>query len=210
GQVQGMNMKAGILLSGDSLVLQRVTRLRAGQYRCSATNKVATVTSPPVRLMIRYMPECDTFHTTYFIYDKPINVTCTVASNPSVSSIYWQWNNSNDVIKTDIISTEEEISSAQLTVNPLTNREDRALSCWAENEMGKQTKACGFTFKVAQMPLPLSSCRLANITASSLSLTCQTPHVPTPGATTLYRAEVRSTTSTSGIFTHAIFQCWEV
>ncbi|XP_071512282.1 uncharacterized protein [Panulirus ornatus] len=39
------------------------------------------------------------------------------------------------------------------------------------------------------MPLPLSFCRLANITASSLSLTCQRPAVATDVAT-LYRAEV--------------------
>lgn len=37
----------------------------------------------------------------------------------------------------------------------------------------------------------MSSCRLANITASSLSLTCQRPDVAAAG-TTLYRAEVRS------------------
>lgn len=43
---------------------------------------------------------------------------------------------------------------------------------------------------VTEAPLPLSSCRLANITASSLSLTCQRPDVAAAG-TTLYRAEVR-------------------
>ncbi|KAK3870024.1 hypothetical protein Pcinc_024703 [Petrolisthes cinctipes] len=37
--------------------------------------------------------------------------------------------------------------------------------------------------------MPLSSCRLANITASSLSLTCQRPDTPAAG-TTHYRAEV--------------------
>lgn len=40
-----------------------------------------------------------------------------------------------------------------------------------------------------ETPLPLSSCRLANITASSLSLTCQRPDVDAAG-TTIYRAEV--------------------
>ncbi|ROT78550.1 hypothetical protein C7M84_002726 [Penaeus vannamei] len=51
------------------------------------------------------------------------------------------------------------------------------------------TSAHSPTKRVAEMPLPLSSCRLANITASSLSLTCQRPNVATAG-TTLYRAEV--------------------
>ncbi|KAK7076043.1 hypothetical protein SK128_001099 [Halocaridina rubra] len=55
--------------------------------------------------------------------------------------------------------------------------------------MGMQVKPCFFSVKVAQTPLPLSSCRLANITASSLSLSCQRPQTPIAG-TTLYRAEV--------------------
>ena len=48
----------------------------------------------------------------------------------------------------------------------------------------------------AETPLPLSSCRLANITASSLSLTCQRPDVDAIG-TTHYRAEVGDATTPS-------------
>ncbi|XP_042874392.1 hemicentin-1-like [Penaeus japonicus] len=187
--VQVQNVSMGVILSGESLVLQKVSRQKAGQYRCSATNPLATVVSQPVHLQIKYKPECQTSPTTYFIYDKPINVTCSVTSFPPVTEIHWQWNSSNDVISTEPITEEEERVSAQLTVEPIKSREDRTLTCWAVNEMGKQSRPCGFAVKVAQMPLPLSSCRLANITASSLSLTCQRPNVATAG-TTLYRAEV--------------------
>ncbi|XP_037787419.1 hemicentin-1-like [Penaeus monodon] len=187
--VQVQNVSMGVILSGESLVLQKVSRQRAGQYRCSATNPLATVVSQPVRLRIRYKPECLTSPTTYFIYDKPINVTCTVSAYPSVNYIQWQWNNSNELTKTPPVTESREKASSQLTVFPTEGREDRVLSCWAVNEMGRQVKPCGFSVKVAQMPLPLSSCRLANITASSLSLTCQRPNVATAG-TTLYRAEV--------------------
>lgn len=102
------------------------------------------------------IPECDTFPTTYFIYDKPINVTCTLSSYPPVTSIHWQWNNSNEVIMTKPINAELEKSFSQLTVNPIQSREDRALSCWAVNEMGSQTKPCGFTFKVARKSFTLT------------------------------------------------------
>ncbi|XP_068241323.1 B-cell receptor CD22-like [Palaemon carinicauda] len=188
-KVQVQNLSIGVILSGNSLVLQKVDRTRAGRYRCSAANKLAEVTSPPVNLRIRYEPVCQTSPTTYFIYDKPINVTCTVASYPAVRAIQWQWNSSTDVISTMPISEEDERVSAQLTVEPIKSKEDRTLTCWAVNEMGKQSRPCGFSVKVAQMPMPLSSCRLANITASSLSLTCQKPTVASAG-TTLYRAEV--------------------
>ncbi|XP_042237410.1 uncharacterized protein LOC121876399 [Homarus americanus] len=189
GTVQVQNMTSGVILSGDSLVLQKVSRMRAGQYKCSASNPLATVISAPVHLRIRYKPECLTSPTTYFIYDKPINVTCTVTSHPPVKAVHWQWNSSSDVIKTQQVTEPTERVSTQLTVFPIETYEDRLLSCWAVNEMGRQPLACGFSIKVAEMPLPLSSCRLANITASSLSLTCQRPDTVTTG-TTLYRAEV--------------------
>ena len=46
--------------------------------------------------------------------------------------------------------------------------------------------------KISAMPAPLSSCRLANITASSLKLTCERPEPSSAASTTLYRAEVNS------------------
>ncbi|KAK8735158.1 hypothetical protein OTU49_005530 [Cherax quadricarinatus] len=190
GTAQVQNVTMGVILSGESLVLQKVGRRQAGQYTCAATNTITTTTSSPVTLRIKYKPVCQTSPTTYFIYDKPINVTCSVSSFPPVRSILWQWNSSNEVISTEVTNEDEQQRTwSQLSVEPIQTKEDRTLTCWAVNEMGKQTTPCGFAVKVAQMPLPLSSCRLANITASSLSLTCQRPDVAAAG-TTLYRAEV--------------------
>nr|XP_045604895.1 uncharacterized protein LOC123762426 [Procambarus clarkii] len=190
GTAQVQNVTQGVILAGDSLVLQKVGRRQAGQYTCSATNTITTATSDPVTLRIKYKPVCQISPTTYFIYDKPINVTCSVSSFPPVRSILWQWNSSSEVISTEVTNEEEQQRTwAQLTVEPIQTREDRTLTCWAVNEMGKQATPCGFAVKVAQMPLPLSSCRLANITDSSLSLSCQRPDVAAAG-TTLYRAEV--------------------
>ncbi|XP_069181004.1 neural cell adhesion molecule 2 [Procambarus clarkii] len=190
GTAQVQNVTQGVILAGDSLVLQKVGRRQAGQYTCSATNTITTATSEPVTLRIKYKPVCQISPTTYFIYDKPINVTCSVSSFPPVRSILWQWNSSSEVISTEVTNEEEQQRTwAQLTVEPIQTREDRTLTCWAVNEMGKQATPCGFAVKVAQMPLPLSSCRLANITDSSLSLSCQRPDVAAAG-TTLYRAEV--------------------
>ncbi|XP_045127235.1 hemicentin-1-like isoform X2 [Portunus trituberculatus] len=189
GKQQVQNVSAGIIISKDSLVVQKVQRGRAGRYHCRAINPLASVTSNPVKLKIRYLPECDTAFATYFIYDRPINVTCTVSAFPPASAILWRWNSSSDVIKAAPEIIQQEKTTAMLTVHLQQRQEDRALSCWAVNEMGRQLKPCTFSVKVAKTPLPLSSCRLANITASSLSLTCQRPDTPAAG-TTLYRAEV--------------------
>ncbi|XP_076065317.1 neural cell adhesion molecule 2-like [Oratosquilla oratoria] len=183
------NLSEGIILTGESLVLQKVERKRVGSYRCSASNSLASVTSSPVELRIQYKPQCVTSPTTFFIYDKPINVTCTVSSYPPVDKIQWRWNNSQDIIRTRPSTAAPNHATAQLLVQPSKTNEDRELSCWGVNEEGRQPTPCRFTIKVAKMPAPLSSCRLANITATSLSLTCERPTAPTAG-TTLYRAEV--------------------
>nr|XP_053643303.1 B-cell receptor CD22-like [Cherax quadricarinatus] len=188
GGSQVQNVTAGIIISGDSLVIQRAHRSRSGKYSCLATNTLATVASNPVTLRIRYAPECSTSPTTYFIYDRPIKVTCTVSSFPPVTAIQWQWNSSVEVLRTTAVIHYLDQATAYLHVYPKHEQEDRALSCWAINQMGIQQKPCAFSVKVAKMPLPLSSCGLANITASSLSLTCQRPHTPAFG-TALYRAE---------------------
>ncbi|CAL4125964.1 unnamed protein product [Meganyctiphanes norvegica] len=195
GQIQVQSKSEGIILSGDSLVLQKVSRRRAGEYSCAASNTLASVTSKPVNLRIRYVPGCETSPTTYFIYDKPINITCTVSGHPGVTSIKWQWNSSSEEIEMPPIIGSHDRASAMLEVHPNRSLEPRELSCWGVNVMGVQPEGCHFTVKAARMPAPLSSCRLANITASSLSLTCQRPDSPALG-TTFYRAEVYLDNST--------------
>ncbi|KAK4291783.1 hypothetical protein Pmani_035405, partial [Petrolisthes manimaculis] len=46
------NQTAGVILSGNSLVLQEVGRWTAGDYTCSATNTQGTHNSNPVSLNI--------------------------------------------------------------------------------------------------------------------------------------------------------------
>ncbi|CAL4075711.1 unnamed protein product [Meganyctiphanes norvegica] len=184
------NVSLGVILTWDSLVLQRVDRQRAGRYSCRASNSVNTSSSNLLYLNIKYPPNCQTPATTYFIFDKPINISCSVTSYPPVPKILWRWNNSGDIIYMDPITIEGETVTSEMTVYPTVDQEDRTLTCWGENQMGKQERTCTFYVKTAQMPAPLSSCRLANITTSSLSLTCQRPDTPKPPEITLYRAEV--------------------
>ncbi|ROT76565.1 putative nephrin-like [Penaeus vannamei] len=56
GTVQVQNVSQGVIVSGESLVLQKVRRDKAGKYKCGASNALATVTSAPVHLKIRYFP----------------------------------------------------------------------------------------------------------------------------------------------------------
>ncbi|KAA0189576.1 hypothetical protein HAZT_HAZT005234 [Hyalella azteca] len=191
-QRQQQNLSAGVIIAVDSLVLQSAARSRTGRYYCVATNSVASTTSQPVLLKIKYKPVCASAPITYFIYDEPINVTCSIASYPPVHNIEWRWNGSGEITTTQITDAErsdtllQDRVTAHFTVYPSKASDDRHLSCLGVNEMGAQRQPCNFSITVAKMPAPLSSCRLANITASSLSLTCETARTPDA----LYRAEV--------------------
>ncbi|CAL4173722.1 unnamed protein product, partial [Meganyctiphanes norvegica] len=189
GRAVVQNVSSGIILSGESLVLQKVDRLQAGQYQCATSNALAAVTSRSLHLHVKYVPECQTAPTTYFIYDKPINVSCTVSSYPPVHDIQWRWNSSNEVITSQPTKISNGHMWASLRVDPTHENDDRELTCWAVNDMGRQEVPCSFSVKSAQMPAPLSSCRLANITASSLSVTCLRPPSMETG-TVAYWAEV--------------------
>ncbi len=46
-------MRAGVLVSGNNLVLQMVRRVSAGNYTCAATNTLTTTTSNTVLLDIK-------------------------------------------------------------------------------------------------------------------------------------------------------------
>ena len=52
--MQGVQQKTGegVILSGQNLVLQKVTRTKAGKYWCSATNSLKTTVSEPVTLKL--------------------------------------------------------------------------------------------------------------------------------------------------------------
>ncbi|XP_042206309.1 hemicentin-2-like [Homarus americanus] len=54
GRVKTHNVSEGVVVSGDSLVLQSVRRQQAGQYRCGAANPLARVVSAPVLLRIKF------------------------------------------------------------------------------------------------------------------------------------------------------------
>ena len=47
------DMRAGVLVSGNNLVLQMVRRVSAGNYTCAATNTLTTTTSNSVVLDIK-------------------------------------------------------------------------------------------------------------------------------------------------------------
>lgn len=47
-----------MIVSNQTLVLQRVTRGQSGRYQCEATNRIGTTVSNAIDLRIRFAPIC--------------------------------------------------------------------------------------------------------------------------------------------------------
>ncbi|KAK8719492.1 hypothetical protein OTU49_014006, partial [Cherax quadricarinatus] len=94
------NITAGVIVSNQSLVLQRVTRRHGGSYTCSASNIEGDGFSKPITLDIKYAPVCAPGQlTTYGVArHEDAEVTCRVAANPPADSFKWTFNNTADTI----------------------------------------------------------------------------------------------------------------
>lgn len=53
GSLVNQNMSSGIIISTQSLVLQKVSRLHSGSYSCLAANPKGETVSDPVNLRVR-------------------------------------------------------------------------------------------------------------------------------------------------------------
>ncbi|RXG70405.1 hypothetical protein Avbf_04880, partial [Armadillidium vulgare] len=135
-ELQVQNVSEGTILSGDSLVLQRINQSAKRPLQPS------------------------------FLYDKPINVSCTVSAFPPVTKLYWRLNGSKDTLDSPLAKppTYNSASNSPLydrsegffSVSPRLGLEDRELSCFGVNELGVQDKPCRFAIKVATIYVGVS------------------------------------------------------
>lgn len=99
------NLTAGVIISNQSLVLQRVQRYQRGQYTCLATNSVGESQSNAIHLRVRHKPVCSdatkrppaagaaaTSQRLQLGAAKlePVRVTCQVDADPS-EPISFKW-----------------------------------------------------------------------------------------------------------------------
>nr|XP_045585597.1 neurotrimin-like [Procambarus clarkii] len=140
------NQTAGVILSGNSLVLQQVERSSAGEYTCSATNTQGTQLSNPVRLDIMYPPEC--------MVDKPtvlavgrgerVNISCRVASNPPRATFHWRLNGSERTYTSKGEPLPWGHLASHYTFVGASDKDYGMLHCWANNSIGIQDNPCVF------------------------------------------------------------------
>lgn len=176
GQVVHHNASAGIIMSNQSLVLQKVRRQSAGNYTCLATNIEGEGASNAVELRILYKPFCKAEQKRFYgvARHEKAQVVCEVESYPPADSFRWAFNNSADSIDVPQarFSSSAASSSSVLTYMPMTEMDYGTVMCWATNMIGQQKEPCLFHIIAAGRPDPPLNCSVLNQTHESVEVDC--------------------------------------
>ncbi|KAK8391044.1 hypothetical protein O3P69_017003 [Scylla paramamosain] len=162
------NVSAGIIVSNQSLVLQKVVRAQAGRYSCLAHNAVGTSASNTLRLDVKFAPVCSPGQVTTYAVGKyeDAEVTCSVDANPTQESYQWTFNNTADTIDVPQGRFTSLSSHSAITYTPMTSLDYGTLLCWATNPIGTQKVPCVFHIVPAGKPEPPTNCTVVGGGAS--------------------------------------------
>ncbi|XP_076350335.1 protein turtle-like isoform X2 [Tachypleus tridentatus] len=166
------NTSAGIIISNQSLVLQKVHRSMRGRYTCSATNTLGTSVSNPFHLKIQYAPLCRTGQKSVYgaARHETIQIFCDVEADPFDVTFYWKFNNTKEVL--DVTTFESEDTWSKATFSPTGVADYGTVQCWGKNSIGTQKEPCLFQLVPAGPPNSVSNCSLQNQTEHSIELEC--------------------------------------
>ncbi|XP_042207122.1 nephrin-like [Homarus americanus] len=168
------NVTAGVIISNQSLVLQRVDRTASGNYFCVASNIEGDGQSNPILLRVKYAPVCRNPQMTYHgaaRYEQ-VNIPCHLDAHPKPVSFRWTFNNSGESV--DIPQEHIHVKPSESTVSytPNTELDYGTLLCWGTNAVGLQRRPCVFHVFPAGKPDPLHNCSVYNLSVTVVNVRC--------------------------------------
>ncbi|KAM7314104.1 neural cell adhesion molecule 2 [Ixodes scapularis] len=172
GRDLSTNTSAGVIVSNQSLVLQKVDRRSRGRYTCTATNSEGQGESNPVNLRVRYAPTCKPGQKTVYgaARQEAVRVSCELEADPPDVTFRWRFNSSKELLGSSNVISESTRSWA--TVVPLAEDDYGTLLCWGKNGIGIQREPCIFTLIPAGPPDMVQNCSMTNQTEDTVAVTC--------------------------------------
>lgn len=160
GEILHHNLSAGVILTNQSLVLQRVGRHSSGRYTCAASNVLGTATSKPLILNVKFRPVCSARQQWTYggARGQQVNVTCQVDANPAVHSFRWAFNTSTEMVHIPKNRSRVQGSRSIMAYTPKTHHDFGTLLCWADNEVGVQRLPCVYLVVPASVPESVHNC----------------------------------------------------
>ncbi|XP_077564042.1 neural cell adhesion molecule 2-like [Haemaphysalis longicornis] len=173
GRDLATNTSAGVIVSNQSLVLQKVDRSARGRYTCTATNAEGMGESNPVNLRVRFAPTCKPGQKTVYggARQEALRVSCELEADPAQDVVFrWRFNSSQQMLgPTNVLS---EGTRSWATVVPLSSEDYGVLLCWGKNGIGMQRDPCVFTLSEAGPPEAVQNCSVVNQTDDSVTVSC--------------------------------------
>ncbi|CAM1310999.1 Uncharacterised protein g5577 [Pycnogonum litorale] len=163
----------GVIISTQSLVLEKVNRHRRGNYTCRAVNTEGSGISNPVSLRIQFAPVCkENQKTEYGVSIRErANISCQVEADPSDVSFSWSF--ISNIKKSQILSFTSKGTTSIASYKPKDEKDYGTLICSAKNQIGGQKSHCTFTILQAGPPGPVSGCTIMNTTREILHVICK-------------------------------------
>uniref|UniRef100_T1JRN6 Ig-like domain-containing protein n=1 Tax=Tetranychus urticae TaxID=32264 RepID=T1JRN6_TETUR len=166
-----LSPKQGIIVSNQSLVLQKVSRHQSGLYQCIVTNSQGVGTSNEIKLEIRFAPVC--LYGFILIYGIALHesavLRCYVEANPEKVSFQWRFQDKPDLLSNSIQS-KGKFSDLIYTVN--SSDDYGIVHCTAKNDVGLQRSSCRFLIKPQVPPEFPYNCKIVNQSDDSLFISC--------------------------------------
>ncbi|XP_022914066.1 nephrin-like isoform X5 [Onthophagus taurus] len=169
------NAATGTIVSNQSLVLQSVTRARAGLYTCVGSNREGDGESNAVQLDVKFAPVCRPGQAKSFgvARHERAKIPCELEANPVSGLVFtWKFNNSAETIDIQQSHVFNDGATSNAIYTPMTEPDYGTLMCWGRNEIGIQKEPCVYYINPAGKPDPLSNCTILNETAESLHVEC--------------------------------------
>uniref|UniRef100_A0AAG5DAR5 Ig-like domain-containing protein n=1 Tax=Anopheles atroparvus TaxID=41427 RepID=A0AAG5DAR5_ANOAO len=186
------NASARVIQSGQSLVLQKVTKQSAGYYACSAINAEGETVSDQQHLRVKHVPVCATDQLAGNVpgngtdgvpatrsgtligasRNENVEIPCFILADPPARSFHWRFNNSAEILQVDAHRYTNQGNISILNYAPAADQDFGTLTCWAVNEVGPQSQPCTFQLVLADLPSPVSNCSLPNRTQQHVEIQC--------------------------------------
>ncbi|XP_037504917.1 hemicentin-2 [Rhipicephalus sanguineus] len=174
-RLDGKDLSPGrhVIMSNQSLVLQRVHRDSSGTYTCVASNRIGETESEPLEITVKHAPACNQSQTTVYAASRhdEVHIVCDVSAQPNDVSFKWMFNNS---------ATKHELSSftssGGRSVLYYTARKDTdygTFQCLANNSIGAMKTPCYFQIVRAGPLSSMYNCIVSNVTDAGMQVDCQ-------------------------------------
>ncbi|XP_072767809.1 nephrin isoform X7 [Anoplolepis gracilipes] len=153
------NPTTGTIISNQSLVLQSVTRSRAGIYTCIGNNQEGDSESNPLNLDIKFAPVCQHGQTRVFGVAKheSASIPCELEANPPEVSFTWKFNNTMEAVDIPQAKVTSDRTHSTVSYEPINELDYGTLLCWGSNDQGNQLEPCVFHIVPAALtPVMLS------------------------------------------------------